>query len=143
MAVHDIAAALGDDAGAEVRGEPLVVPGDPVLLERLVQNLVANAVRHNHPGGRVEITTGPEGLTVSNTGPEVPAEVVPLLFEPFRRLHERQHTPGEGVGLGLSIVASIARAHDATVSATANPGGGLTVRVAFGVLQPAYGGRAV
>ncbi|MFI6905560.1 ATP-binding protein [Nonomuraea sp. NPDC050394] len=132
VAVHHIAAALGDDAGALVRGGPLVVKGDPVLLERLVGNLVANAVRYNRPDGRVEIVTGPGELAVTNTGPVVPAEVVPLLFEPFRRLHERRHTPGEGAGLGLSIVAAVARAHDAVVAAEANPGGGLTVRVTFG-----------
>ncbi|WP_327357203.1 sensor histidine kinase [Streptomyces sp. NBC_01304] len=118
-----------------VDAAPVPVTGDPVLLHHLVENLVANAVRHNvpGPGGTVTVTTDATGLTVCNTGPPVPPDVVPQLFEPFRRLKEREHRPGSGAGLGLSIVASIARAHDWTVTAEANEGegGGLTVRVEF------------
>ncbi|MDG4859602.1 HAMP domain-containing sensor histidine kinase [Streptomyces sp. T-3] len=112
-----------------VDAAPLPVTGDPVLLHHVVENLVANAVRHNVPGGTVTVATGPAGLTVTNTGPPVPPDVVPQLFEPFRRLKEREHRPGSGAGLGLSIVASIARAHGWTVTAEANEGGGLTVRM--------------
>ncbi|KOV51017.1 hypothetical protein ADL00_41305 [Streptomyces sp. AS58] len=111
----------------ELRSLPAV--GDAVLLDRLAQNLVGNAVRYNQPGGEVRVRTGALGLEVSNTGPVVPEATVALLFEPFRRLQERRHAPGEGVGLGLSIVAAIARAHGLPVEARANPGGGLTVRV--------------
>ncbi len=133
------AAALADEAAdrdvhVTVRALPLTVEGDPVLLERLLHNLVANAVRHNVPGGRVDVRTGPgTGIEVTNTGPVVPAETVPLLFEPFRRLNARTHGPGEGAGLGLPIVDAIARAHGTEATATPNPGdaGGLTVRVAF------------
>ncbi|MGG8409582.1 sensor histidine kinase [Streptomyces sp. 12297] len=142
VAVHEIAAKAADAlaAEAEERGvvitldaRPLTVAGDAVLLDRLLHNLVANAVRHNVPDGRVRVRTGPDGIEVVNTGPAVPPDVVPLLFEPFRRLTERTHAPGEGTGLGLSIVESIARAHGATARATANPeGGGLTVRISFG-----------
>ncbi|SOD63815.1 Signal transduction histidine kinase [Streptomyces zhaozhouensis] len=110
---------------------PLTVTGEAILLEHLVRNLVGNAVRYNTPGGKVEVRTGAEGLRVTNTGPPVPPGVVTQLFEPFRRLQARQHAPGEGAGLGLSIVASIARAHGAIVTAEANPDGGLTVRVVF------------
>ncbi|MHA4779095.1 ATP-binding protein [Streptomyces sp. MSC1_001] len=135
---RDAADALAGEAAERgvtltVDARPLTVRGDAVLLERLVHNLLANAVRHNVPGGRVELRTGTAGIEVTNTGPVVPAATVPLLFEPFRRLTERTHAPGEGVGLGLSIVDSIARAHDATATATANTeGGGLTVWVRFG-----------
>ncbi|NGN70090.1 HAMP domain-containing protein, partial [Streptomyces sp. A7024] len=126
------------EAGVEVElaaGEAKV-EGDPVLLDSLVQNLVANAVRYNHRGGRVEIRTGGVSaggaeLTVANTGPTVDPEAVSLLFEPFRRAEARRHQLGEGVGLGLSIVSAIARAHGAEVRAEANDGGGLTVRVEF------------
>ncbi|MBD0746816.1 ATP-binding protein [Streptomyces sp. CBMA152] len=113
---------------------PLTVPGDAVLLDRLLHNLLANGIRHNVPHGRVELRTGRDGITVTNTGPEIPRETVHLLFEPFRRLEQRhRHAPGEGAGLGMSIVASIARAHGATATAYANDvGGGLTVRVVFG-----------
>ncbi|MFF3438597.1 sensor histidine kinase [Streptosporangium sp. NPDC002721] len=110
------------------RTEPFVVDGDPVLLNRLVTNLVDNAVRHNHPGGTVEVTLAHGILTVRNTGPEVPWERFGDLFEPFRRLHT---TREQGAGLGLSIVASIAKAHGADVRARPNPGGGLELTVAF------------
>ncbi|MFJ8664394.1 ATP-binding protein [Streptomyces sp. NPDC093600] len=141
VAVHEVVRRAVEALAAEaaerevtvsVRARPLTVSGDAVLLDRLVHNLLANAVRHNVPGGRVEVRTGPGGVGVSNTGPVVPAATVPLLFEPFRRLTERTHVPGEGAGLGLSIVDSIARAHGATTTASANTeGGGLTVRVRF------------
>lgn len=114
--------------------EPLRVTGDRTLLGHLVRNLLANAVRHNRAGGRLEVATSTDGvLTVSNTGPVIDPRDVPRLLEPFRRRAERQHTAGEGAGLGLSIVSSIARAHGAELTARANPapGGGLTVRVWF------------
>ncbi|MFD4273038.1 ATP-binding protein [Streptomyces cyaneofuscatus] len=113
----------------DVEARPVSVQGDPVLLDHLVHNLVANALRHNHPGGTVRVRVGPGGLEVANTGPLVDPAAVPLLFEPFRRAQARRHAPGEGAGLGLSIVASVARAHGGDVGATANPGGGLTARV--------------
>ncbi|WP_432147333.1 sensor histidine kinase [Streptomyces sp. bgisy029] len=113
----------------DVEARPVSVQGDPVLLDHLVHNLVANALRHNHPGGTVRVRVGPGGLEVANTGPVVDPAALPLLFEPFRRAQARRHAPGEGAGLGLSIVASVARAHGGDVGATANPGGGLTARV--------------
>ncbi|MGC5530209.1 sensor histidine kinase [Streptomyces sp. SR-10] len=115
----------------EVMARPVTVEGDAVLLDHLVHNLVANALRHNHPGGAVRVRVGPEGLEVANTGPVVDPATVPLLFEPFRRARARRHAPGEGAGLGLSIVASVARAHGGVAGASANPGGGLTARVTF------------
>lgn len=113
----------------DVEARPVSVRGDPVLLDHLVHNLVANALRHNHPGGTVRVRVGPGGLEVANTGPVVDPAALPLLFEPFRRAQARRHAPGEGAGLGLSIVASVTRAHGGDVGATANPGGGLTARV--------------
>ncbi|AIA07014.1 sensor histidine kinase [Streptomyces noursei] len=110
---------------------PVTVQGDPILLTHLVRNLVDNALRHNHDGGHVTVTVHDHTLEVANSGPRVPPQTVPYLFEPFRRLEERRHGPGEGAGLGLSIVASIARAHHARTAAEANPDGGLTVRVVF------------
>ncbi|MGW6976891.1 sensor histidine kinase [Streptomyces sp. NPDC054952] len=118
---------------------PLTVAGDRALLGHLVRNLLANAVRHNRAGGRVSVTTCADGsLTVSNTGPVIEPGDVPRLLEPFRRRAERLHTAGEGAGLGLSIVASIARAHGAELRARANPApeGGLTVRVEFPTPTP-------
>ncbi|WP_406366865.1 sensor histidine kinase [Streptomyces sp. NBC_01546] len=115
---------------------PLAVTGDRTLLGHLVRNLLTNAVRHNRAGGRLTLATSIEGeLTVSNTGPVIGPADVPRLLEPFRRSAERQHTAGEGAGLGLSIVASIARAHGAELTARANPApdGGLTIRLRFPV----------
>ncbi|WP_212744374.1 ATP-binding protein [Rhodococcus sp. Q] len=112
--------------------EPILVDGDSTLLGHLVRNLLENALRYNVRGGRVDVRLGLDGLEVSNTGPEVPADIVPHLFEPFRRLHPRRHAPGEGAGLGLSIVDSIARAHGGRVSAHTNPTVGLSVWVTFG-----------
>jgi signal transduction histidine kinase len=112
--------------------------GDPVLLERLVHNLVENAIRHNRPDGWVCVETGSAGefvtLTVANTGPVVPAYEIETLFQPFRRLaNERVADQRDrGFGLGLSIVRAVARAHGGTVSAAPrdpSDGGGLTVRV--------------
>ncbi|MGH3714025.1 MAG: sensor histidine kinase [Micromonosporaceae bacterium] len=119
-----------------VQTDPHEAPtsGDPVLLERLVQNLVENGVRHNLPeDGWVRVTsdTDPDGaavVRVSNTGPVVPPYDVPGLFEPFRRLGgDRLASPG--AGLGLSIVRAVARAHGGEVHAVPREGGGLDVTV--------------
>jgi signal transduction histidine kinase len=112
----------------KLQSQPTSVTGDPILLTQLVTNLVDNAVRHNVPGGSVDVRVTPDGgLVVSNTGPEVPADRIPELFEPFRRMAPDRTRSADGSGLGLSIVASIARAHAMTVTARPNPGGGLTV----------------
>ncbi|MFC6930849.1 sensor histidine kinase [Actinomadura yumaensis] len=134
-----VTAVLGEHrADARDRGvsiephvEPVRLQGDPTLFRHLVRNLMENALRYNAPGGRILVRLGAGELAVANTGPKVPPDVASHLFEPFRRMHPRRHAPGEGVGLGLSIVASIARAHGAEATAEANPDGGLTVRVAF------------
>lgn len=140
VALDEIGAAVTDalEADAKARSitvelttRPVTVVGDAVLLDHLVHNLVSNALRHNHPGGTVRVDVGPAGLEVVNTGPVVAPEAVPLLFEPFHRAQARLHAPGEGAGLGLSIVASVARAHGGEASARANPDGGLTARVAL------------
>jgi signal transduction histidine kinase len=125
--------AAAEHAGVTIGAEttPVTVHGDEVLLTRLVANLVENAIRYNRTGGLVTVSLRAAGLLVGNTGPDVRPERVPELFEPFRRLHPDRTGRAEGAGLGLSIVAAIAQAHGATVEATANPGGGLTVTVAF------------
>ncbi|MEU1708696.1 HAMP domain-containing sensor histidine kinase [Streptomyces sp. NPDC005706] len=122
--------------GVAVRGErkPAVVQGNGVLLERIALNLVQNAVRYNvSEGGWVEVTTGvvhgQAVLTVSNTGPVVPAYEIDNLFEPFRRLRTERTGSDKGVGLGLSIVRSVARAHGGHIVATPREGGGLVMRV--------------
>jgi signal transduction histidine kinase len=117
---------------AEVSLEAAVTVGDPVLLERVVQNLVDNAVAYNVPDGTVWVRTRTTGsraeLVVENTGPAVPAYEVPRLFEPFRRLRSRTGS-ATGTGLGLSIVRSVAVAHGGRVDARPRDGGGLVVTV--------------
>jgi Signal transduction histidine kinase len=120
-----------DGVTVHLAAEPTTVLGDPVLLNRLFANLLHNAVRYNRPGGTVQVSLAAHTLTVRNTGPEVPEERIDELFEPFRRLHTDRTGSVDGAGLGLSIVASIARAHNATVDARPNPGGGLEVTVRF------------
>jgi signal transduction histidine kinase len=109
--------------------------GDAVLVERLVANLLANAIRHNAPGGQVEVRTGiSDGaafLSVSNTGPVIPAADLDRLFQPFQRLSRRRANYKDGHGLGLSIVRAIATAHGATVAARPLPDGGLRITVRF------------
>jgi signal transduction histidine kinase len=109
-----------------------VVSGERVLLERAVANLVENAVRHNQPGGRIEVTSGADDhgtawLRVANSGRRIPPEQVQRLFEPFRRLDGSRASGQGGAGLGLSIVRAVARAHGGTTSAEALPDGGLAV----------------
>jgi signal transduction histidine kinase len=115
--------------------EPAPLDGDPLLVERLVANLLTNAVRHNVPGGRLEVATGVEDgeavLSVTNTGPLIPPAEVDRLFQPFQRLHRRRANYSDGHGLGLSIVRAIATAHDATITAHPMPDGGLSVSVTF------------
>ncbi|MFI1971399.1 two-component sensor histidine kinase [Streptomyces cinnamoneus] len=121
--------------GVELRGtrQPAVVQGNGVLLERIALNLVQNAVRYNTPDGWVEVTTqtqpGQAVLVVENTGPVVPAYEVDNIFEPFRRLRTERTGSDKGVGLGLSIVRSVARAHGGRITAEPREGGGLVMRV--------------
>jgi len=115
---------------------PAPAAGDPRLVESLVANLVDNALRYNEPGGWVSVETcvtgGRSVLRVRNSGPVVPRSSVPSLLEPFRRLDgESRGRSAEGHGLGLAIVAAIARAHDADLSVRARPEGGLDITVTF------------
>ncbi|MCW3819395.1 ATP-binding protein [Micromonospora sp. DR5-3] len=114
---------------------PARTAGDPHLVERLVINLVDNAVRHNIASGGVHITTGISAgqavLSITNTGPIIPATEIGRLFQPFQRLGRNRTNHDEGLGLGLSIVQAIAAAHDATLAAHSRPDGGMQVTVTF------------
>jgi signal transduction histidine kinase len=135
--LHDVAHHVLDEAtpgqvsvrDVSMRSAPVL--GDPVLLERLVHNLVENAVRHNHPGGWLSVSTATEGgsatLTVTNTGPVVASYDIERIFEPFRRLAGDRVASERGFGLGLSIARAVARAHGGDIAAEPRPGGGLVV----------------
>jgi signal transduction histidine kinase len=124
-------------SGLDVRTTlaPAPATGDPRLVERLIANLVDNAIRHNIPEGHVEITTGSDRqrafLAVANSGPTIPPEELPRLLQPFQRLHGTRTNHAGGNGLGLAIVDAIAAAHHATLSAQPRPEGGLAVEVTF------------
>jgi signal transduction histidine kinase len=109
--------------------EPAWTRGEPALLERMIANLVDNGIRHNEPGGHLELSTrvsdGRIVLEVCNGGPVIPPGEAEHLLEPFRRL---ARTAG-GVGLGLSIVRSVVLAHDGTIEVIAPVTGGLELRI--------------
>ena len=123
--------------GLHVRAsiQPAALDGDPFLIQQLAANLIDNAVRHNIPGGDIEVgtTTSHAGavLSVTNSGQVIPAAEVDRLFQPFQRLGPRPARRDGGHGLGLSIVKAIATAHAATITARPRPGGGLAIDVSF------------
>ncbi len=132
------------EADAAARGlhfehslKPALLSGDRRLIERLVSNLVENAFRHNVAQGRVRVVVGSDDghatLAITNTGPLVAPEDVERLLQPFQRMSQERTGERDGLGLGLSIVQAIARAHDATVAVRAQFGGGLEVEVSFPV----------
>jgi signal transduction histidine kinase len=123
--------------GLHVRADiqPAALDGDPLLVQQLAANLIDNAVRHNIPGGDIQITTGTSQagavLSVTNSGQVIPSAEVDRLFQPFQRLGPRPARRDGGHGLGLSIVRAIATAHGATIAAQPRPGGGLAIDVTF------------
>ncbi|MEV4888581.1 ATP-binding protein [Nonomuraea sp. NPDC055795] len=122
-----------DHAGVRATLAPAPVSGDRALLERLVANLVGNAVTYSGPGGLIVVETGANDATatlrVANSGAVIPPEQVPMLVQPFRRLEPGRRASGDGLGLGLSIVAAIVEAHQGTLDLSAPPEGGLSVSV--------------
>jgi signal transduction histidine kinase len=162
----DALAARQDDADAAglslvARIEPAAAAGDPGLAERLVANLVDNAIRYNAAGGWVEIGTGTrEGrpyLTVTNTGPVIPPDHLGRLFRPFQRMDQpRTGTgtdrasgtgTGRGAGLGTGRGAGLGTGRGAGLGAGRGSGGaGLGLGLAIvGAIAAAHGGdlRAV
>jgi signal transduction histidine kinase len=141
--VHDVVDAerpSATDAGVqvEVTLADTVVHGDPRLVHRLVSNLVDNAIRYNVAGGgRVDVVLTASAteatLSVENTGPAVSPDDVDRLLEPFQRAVPDLTATPNGYGLGLSIVAEIAKAHGATLEVRPRPEGGLAVAVSFPV----------
>jgi signal transduction histidine kinase len=145
--VLDLAAFVRDAAlarGAEIeqRGlrlelssHPAPLAGDPRLVERLVCNLLDNAISHNVVAGWIEVRSSAEAgratLTVRNSGPTVPPGAAQRLLAPFARLEGDRIAGREGLGLGLSIVQAIATAHGATLTVLSQQAGGLSVEVHF------------
>jgi signal transduction histidine kinase len=149
---------LGDLAGEAVQSAPwngvLVesdldeapAVGDSALVERLVANLVDNAIHHNDERGWVRVWTGLSGgrpaIRIANSGPIVRPDQVDALVEPFRRLNGDRARHRQGLGLGLSIVRAIAVAHDAELRAMPRAEGGLEVEVRFPAVSAGAPSRA-
>jgi signal transduction histidine kinase len=116
----------------ECRGDPHVV-WDPGRMAQVISNLIINALTYGDPSVPVEVlveaTADPVVVTVHNTGPVIPPEILPVLFEPFRRgaVDRSPH----GLGLGLYIVEQLVKAHDGTVTvqSTTQEGTTFTVRL--------------
>jgi signal transduction histidine kinase len=114
---------------------PAPVLGDPVLLERLAENLVENAVRYNAAVGWVRVRTGVQRgeavLEVANPGARIDPADVESLLEPFRRLESSRARSTGGYGLGLAVVRAVAHAHGGRVAVLARREGGLEVTVSL------------
>jgi len=127
--------AAGRDLDVRATLATAPIAGDPRLVERLIANLIDNAIRHNTPGGHVEITTGTRDshafLAITNTGPTIPPEQIERLFQPFQRLGGARTQHNSGHGLGLSIVQAISTAHRAELTTRTRPQGGLTIEISF------------
>jgi signal transduction histidine kinase len=123
--------------GLRVRTDiaPAPAVGDPQLAQRLVSNLLDNAIRHNHDNGQIVVTTGTRAgrpfLSVGNTGPIIPEAEIGRLLEPFQQLRSQRTGHRNGHGLGLAIVAAIAAAHHARLTVRPQPEGGLDAEVCF------------
>jgi hypothetical protein len=117
----------------ELPAEPVLVRGDPDQLERVIINLVSNALKFTPPGGRVGITVAeaPEQvrLSVSDTGIGIPEAELPHIFDRFFRSSRSQQKRRPGSGLGLTIAKSIVEQHGGSIEAGANPTGGTTFSV--------------
>ena len=120
---------------ARVSLDRALTAGDQVLIERLLDNLLANAVRHNEEGGWIALTAGSAGthalFAIENSGPRIPAAAVRQLFEPFRQRPSSNIGPVPGLGLGLAVVKAVADVHGALLTARARKRGGLRVEAAF------------
>ena len=119
----------------KLRLERAITTGDPELIERLLDNLLTNAVRHNRVGGWIQLTTrNAENnalITIENTGARLRAAQITRLFQPFQQSGSLKHASNGGLGLGLTVAKAVADAHDAVITARPRPAGGLRVEVAF------------
>ena len=133
--VREIVSRITVDPGStlHVETESVTVPVDAAMLERVVDNLVLNAVRHNPDGARIRIEVraadGGASIVVADDGVGIPKNLERTLFEPFTSGPEVRDDPSPGLGLGLSIVQQVVTLHGGRVDYEATEGGGATFRV--------------
>ena len=113
----------------------ITMVGSDILIYRLVYNLVENAIKYNHSGGKVTVTAYKEQkhiyLSVADTGSGIPKELRERVFEPFFRVDKSRSRKLGGVGLGLALVHEIVRVHDGSITVKSNPSGGTILEVIF------------
>ena len=128
---------LAAEKNVELIGKckPVTMTGSDILIYRLVYNLVENAIKYNHPEGKVTVTTCQKEkkviLSVADTGSGIPGELRERVFEPFFRVDKSRSRELGGVGLGLALVHEIVKAHDGSISIKDNPSGGTVFEVVF------------
>jgi two-component system phosphate regulon sensor histidine kinase PhoR len=139
----ETAASATREKGVEVAVAAHPVPevqGDADALERLVVNLLDNAIKYNRPGGRVELRLRPTGreieIEIADTGIGIPADSLPRIFERFYRVDKARSREEGGTGLGLAIVKHVAQAHGGRVEVESEIGRGSTFRVRLPLSTP-------
>lgn len=120
-----------DDVDLDLPGDLPPVLADPVLLQRVVVNLLANAVRHSPAGTTVRVAasafSGSVELRVADHGPGIPEALRDDVFQPFQRLGDTDNDTG--LGLGLALARGFTEGMGGTIEADDTPGGGLTMVV--------------
>ena len=128
---------LAAEKNVELIGKckPVTMTGSDILIYRLVYNLVENAIKYNHPEGKVTVTACQKEkkviLSVADTGSGIPGDLRERVFEPFFRVDKSRSRELGGVGLGLALVHEIVKAHDGSISIKDNPSGGTVFEVVF------------
>jgi signal transduction histidine kinase len=114
-----------------IRSEHVVAEIDAAKVERIAENLLANAARHTPPDARIWVTVRPDAkgvlIEVEDDGPGVPADQRQAIFQPFRQVDVVAHSPG--VGIGLALVGRFAELHGGRAWVEDRDGGGASFRV--------------
>lgn len=120
-------------------GQPSLIEGDPLMIRRVINNLLSNAIRYTPRGMSVTVQVSEQEnhilYRVENPGTPIPAEHLPRLFDRFYRVDPSRQRKGENSGIGLAIVKSIVRAHGGKISVTSD-----TVATCFTIVLPKMGG---
>lgn len=132
---------LAEDEGlsmeADISAGALVVPGDVNRLQRVLANLLDNAIKYSEPGGRVVLSARRNGshveVSVADSGPGIAREELPHIFDRFFRLDRSRSTQGSGLGLPLAL--AFVRAHGGDIAVTSTPGKGSTFTVSLPIVE--------